>query len=240
MMIHVAAAVPLPTGTVLISAPGISAPSADYFTITVTGMGCHGSMPHEGVDALNAACHILIALQEINARELSIADQAVLTVGTLHAGSASNAIAGTAVMGGTIRCFDERIRNKIKSRMCQISEAIASAYRAKAEISFDTGAPTLKNDAAMCAFAEKTLTELLGNSAISVSRIESGKPSAGGSEDFAYVSQQIPTVMLSLAAGNPKDGYTHPLHHPKTAFDESAMTNGVAALSYCAYRFLAE
>jgi len=238
MMIHAAAAAPLPAGTVMISAPGINAPSADYFTITVTGMGCHGSMPHEGIDALNAGCHILIGLQEINARELSITDQAVLTIGTFHAGTASNAIADKAVLGGTIRCFDDVLREKIKARMCQISEGIASAFRAKTEVSFDTGAPTLKNDAAMCAFAENALAELLGNSAIPVSKIANGKPSAGGSEDFAYVSQQIPTVMLSLAAGEPKNGYTYPLHHPKTTFDESAMENGVAALAYCAWRFL--
>ena len=79
LMIHVAAGMPLPAGTVVVSAPGVSAPAADYFTIRVHGKGCHGSAPQNGIDPLTAAAHILIALQEIHARELSASDEAVLT-----------------------------------------------------------------------------------------------------------------------------------------------------------------
>ena len=85
LMIHVAAGMPLPAGTVVVSAPGVSAPAADYFTIRVHGKGCHGSAPQNGIDPLTAAAHILIALQEIHARELSASDEAVLTIGTFHA-----------------------------------------------------------------------------------------------------------------------------------------------------------
>ena len=67
MMLHAATAVPIPVGTILISPPGISAPSADYFTISVHGKSSHGSAPQEGIDALTAAAHILIGLQEISA-----------------------------------------------------------------------------------------------------------------------------------------------------------------------------
>lgn len=238
IMIHVASNVPIPAGTVLISPPGISAPAADYFTIRVKGKGCHGSMPQNGVDALTAAAHILIALQEISARELGIGEPAVMTIGTLHGGNAANVIADSAAMGGTIRSFDEGTREKIKTRIREISEGIAAAFRATAEVTFGSGAPTLKNDKGMCDFAEAELEDLLGSHAIPLSKMASAGPSAGGSEDFAYVSQKIPTVMLSLAAGEPAKGYTHPLHHPKTAFDESALVNGAAALSYLAVRFL--
>ncbi len=240
MMIHVATGVPIPAGSLLISAPGISAPAADYFTIHVKGKSCHGSMPQEGVDALTTAAHILIALQEIHSRELGIGDLAVMTIGTMQAGSAANVIPDSATMGGTIRTFDESVRSLIKNRIYQISEGIAAAFRAEAEVIFDIGAPTLRNDKDMCGFAEKVLDDLLENYAIPISKIATGKPSAGGSEDFAYVSQKIPTVMLSLAAGEPDAGYTYPLHHPKTTFDETAMTNGVAALCYTTIRYLNE
>lgn len=80
MMIHVTAAVPLPAGTILVSSPGVSAPAADYFTIRIQGQACHGSAPQNGVDPITAAAHILIALQEIQARELSASDEAVLTI----------------------------------------------------------------------------------------------------------------------------------------------------------------
>lgn len=238
MMIHVATGVPIPAGTILIAAPGISAPAADYFTITVQGKGCHGSMPQEGVDALTAAAHILIALQEIEARELGIRDDAVMTIGSLHAGKAANVIPDIAVMEGTLRAFHDDTRALIKARIREISCGIAAAFRASADVSFGSGTPTLKNDKALCEHAERYLAELLGDKAIPVSKLGSGKPSAGGSEDFAYVSHQIPTVMLSLAAGEPKNGYTCPLHHPKVRFDEAALPYGTAALAWVALNYL--
>ena len=136
LMIHVAAGMPLPAGTVVVSAPGVSAPAADYFTIRVHGKGCHGSAPQNGIDPLTAAAHILIALQEIHARELSASDEAVLTIGTFHAGEAGNVIPDTATMGGTIRTYDEKTRAYLKERMTAIAQSIAEAFRASAEVSF--------------------------------------------------------------------------------------------------------
>ena len=240
MMIHVATAVPIPTGSVIISAPGISAPAADYFTITVQGKGCHGSMPQEGIDPITCAAHILLGLQELHSRELGIADRAVMTIGTFQAGSAANVIADTAQMGGTIRTFDETLRAKLKTRIREITQGIATAYRCRANISFDSGAPVLTNDAAMCDFAERTLATLLGDKAIPLSKLPSTGPSAGGSEDFAYVSQRIPTVMLSLAAGTPNEGHTYPLHHPLVTFNEAALPTGAAVLAHMAMQYLEE
>lgn len=240
MMIHVSAGVPIPAGTVLISAPGVSAPAADYFTIRVQGKGCHGSAPQDGVDPLTAAAHILIALQEIKARELGIADSAILTIGTMQAGTASNVIPNSVTMGGTIRTLDEDTRAFLKKRLTEISQGVAGAFRATAEVTFDSGCPTLVNDERLCEDAEKNLTELLGaDRALSVAKLNpGGKPSAGGSEDFAYISHQIPTVMVALAAGEPKNGHTYPLHHPKVTFDESALPYGAATLSGMAMRYL--
>lgn len=237
MMIHVATNVSIPAGTILISPPGISAPAADYFSIQVKGKSCHGSSPQNGIDALTAAAHIFIALQEINARELGIADRAVLTIGSMQAGLASNVIADSATMGGTFRCYDDQLRDRIKERICDISTGIANAFRAQAEVAFESGAPTLLNDSKLCEFAERELCALLGSDAVPVSKLKA-TPTAGGSEDFAYVSQRIPTVMLSLAAGGPEKGFSYPLHHPKTAFDEAALSNGTAALACLAMRYL--
>lgn len=238
MMIHVATAVPIPTGSILIAGPGISAPTADYFTIEVTGKSCHGSMPQEGIDALTAAAHILIALQEIEARELGIQDNTVLTVGSFHGGNSGNVIADSALMSGTIRTFDDETRTMIKTRIVEISKGIALAFRARATVTYGSSTPALTNDRSLCDLAERCLTELLGNRVVSVAKLSDGKPTAGGSEDFAYVSQKIPTVMLSLAAGEPKNGYTYPLHHPKAMFDESALPYGAAALVRVAMEYL--
>lgn len=245
LMIHVMANSPFKPGSVIVSAPGVSAPAADYFEIKVQGSGCHGSMPNTGVDPISVSAHILLALQEINARELSVTDKAVLTIGTIHAGKASNAIPDTATMGGTIRTYDEETRTFIKSRMTEIAQNTASAFRAKADVVFGSGCPTLVNDEELSKCAEKYTEELLGKEmAFSVAQLTSmarGQSSkSAGSEDFAYISHKVPTIMLALAAGQPEKGYCYPQHHPKVKFDEEALPYGSSIYAYVAMRWLME
>ena len=242
LMIHVAAGMPLPAGTVVVSAPGVSAPAADYFTIRVHGKGCHGSAPQNGIDPLTAAAHILIALQEIHARELSASDEAVLTIGTFHAGEAGNVIPDTATMGGTIRTYDEKTRAYLKERMTAIAQSIAEAFRASAEVSFGSGCPTLVNDKDLSEKVTGYLKDLLGaNRAFTTAELSGGKPArGGGSEDFAYVSHEVPSLMLALAAGEPSKGYVYPQHHPKVKFDESVLSTGAAVFVDCAINYLRE
>ena len=242
LMIHVAAGMPLPAGTVVVSAPGVSAPAADYFTIRVHGKGCHGSAPQNGIDPLTAAAHILIALQEIHARELSASDEAVLTIGTFHAGEAGNVIPDTATMGGTIRTYDEKTRAYLKERMTAIAKNVAEAFRAGAEVSFGSGCPTLVNDKGLSEKVTGYLKDLLGaNRAFTTAELSGGKPArGGGSEDFAYVSHEVPSLMLALAAGEPSKGYVYPQHHPKVKFDESILSTGAAVFVDCALQYLRE
>lgn len=242
MMIHVATAMPIPAGTVLVSAPGITAPAADYFTIRIQGKGCHGSSPHHGVDALTAAAHVLIALQEIQARELAADEEAVLTVGTFHGGTAENVIADTASLGGTIRTYNEETRAYLKERIAQIASSVASAFRASALVEFGSGCPTLVNDGKLCEEVAGYLKELLGPAgALTAEELNpGGKNRGGGSEDFAYVSQEVPSLMLALAAGEPEKGYSYPQHHPKVRFDEKVLPIGAATFAYTALRYLGE
>lgn len=246
MMIHVMAGMPFAAGTVVVSAPGVSAPAADYFEIKVQGKGCHGSMPNTGVDPLNAAAHILIALQEINSRELAMDDRAVLTIGTMNAGTAANVIPDTVVMGGSIRTFDEDVRSFIKERVTKITEGIAKSFRAEAEVTFGSGCPTLVNDKDLSVCAEKYVKELLGkDKAFSVAELNAmnggGKSSkTSGSEDFAYVSQEVASIMLALCAGQADKGYIYPQHHPMVKFDEEVLSGGSAVYAYTAMRWLEE
>lgn len=246
LMIHVMAGMPFESGTVVVAAPGASAPAADYFKIRVQGKGCHGSMPNTGVDPLNAAAHILIALQEIHSRELALGDRAVLTVGTMQAGTAANAIPDVAVMGGSIRSFDEDVRAFMKERLVQIAEGTAACFRAQASVTFGSGCPVLVNDKELSLCAEQYVRELLGESqvfsAAKLSEMSKGQKAAkaAGSEDFAYVSQKVPSIMLALAAGQPQKGYRYPQHHPMVRFDEDALVNGSAVYAYTAMRWLNE
>lgn len=240
MMIHVMAGMPIPAGTVIVSAPGVSAPAADYFTIRVQGKGCHGSAPQNGVDPLTAAAHILIALQEIHARELPASEEAVLTFGTFHGGETGNVIPDSATLGGTIRTYSEETRSFLKQRMTEIAQAVAAAFRATAEVSFGSGCPTLVNDSSLSEAMAQWARELLGqNGAFTTTELNGGKPSrGGGSEDFAYVSHQVPSLMLALAAGEPDKGFPYPQHHPKVKFDDSVLSTGTAMFAYAAMKFL--
>lgn len=246
LMIHVMAGMPMPAGTVIACNGGVSAPACDFFTIRIQGHGCHGSMPNTGVDPINATAHIVTALQEINARELAISDEAVITVGTFHAGNAANVIPDTAEMSGSIRTFDEDIRQFIKDRISEIATGIAKAFRAEATVSFGNGCPTLTNDENLSNDITGYLKELLGPqgafTAGQLNAMSGSKKQAktSGSEDFAYVSQEVPSLMLALAAGQPEKGYRYPQHHPKVMFDESVLPVGSAVYAYSAMRWLEE
>ena len=243
LMIHVMAGMPFPAGTVIVSAPGVSAPAADYFEIKVQGKGCHGSMPNTGVDPLTAAAHILIAIQEIHARELAMDDRAVLTIGTINDGTAANVIPDSVTMGGSIRTFDEQTRAFIKQRLAEISEGIARSFRGEASVSFGSGCPTLVNDRDLSVCCEQYVKDLLGSGkAFSVTELNAmsggGSSKSAGSEDFAYVSQEVPSIMLALASGQPEKGYGYPQHHPMVKFDEDALPVGSAVYAYTALRWL--
>ena len=246
LMIHVMAGLPVPAGTVISCDGGVSAPAADYFTIRIQGKGCHGSMPNNGVDPITVAAHIITGLQEINARELALSDAAVLTIGTVQAGNAANVIPDTAEMGGTIRTYDEDTRAFIKQRMTDIASGIASAFRATASVTFGSGCPTLLNNKDLAVCTPQYIKELLGpTKAFTAGQLNAmsgaGKaPKSTGSEDFAYVSQEVPSIMFALAAGHPGDGYCYPQHHPKAKFDEAVLPSGSAVYAYTAMRWLEE
>lgn len=246
LMIHVMANMPLPVGTAIVCDGGVSAPAADYFKIKIQGKGCHGSMPNMGVDPITVAAHIITALQEIHARELALMDEAILTIGTIHGGNAENAIPDTVELGGTIRTYDEEVRSFLKERMTDIAEGTAATFRASAEVTFGSGCPTLVNDADLSGCTVSYLKDLLGaNAAFTAGQLQamSGNGKAAktaGSEDFAYVSHKVPSIMLALAAGQPDKGYCYPQHHPKVKFDEEALCTGSAIYAYTAMQWLAE
>lgn len=243
VMIHVTTGTPMPTGTIYVPSAGVSSPAADYFTIHVQGTGCHGSTPEMGVDAITAAAHILVALQEIRARELSAGQEAIFTIGSFHGGTADNVIADTADLGGTIRAYDEETRAFLKKRITEMSESIAAAFRATAKVTFGSGCPTLYNHKELTEKAADILKPLLGEEKVicGAQFIAEGKPTrSGGSEDFAYISQKVPSMMLALAAGTPEEGHSYPLHHPMVTFHESVLPIGAAVLAQFALSWLSD
>ena len=241
VMFHVLAGMPLPTGTVLVPGGGITMASCEQYHITVHGKGGHGSTPHACVDPITAAAHIHIALQEINSRELDPNAFGVLTTGCFKAGAASNVIPDTAEMFGTIRTTDpdNKTGELIRKRMTEIAQGVALAFRCTAEVEFSDYCPCMVVDKALAADALTYMTDLLGAGAMDMTPLTGGK-AGGGSEDFAFVSHEVPTVSMFISAGNAKDGYLYGQHHPKVRFDDSILYEGSAAYSYFALRWLSK
>ncbi len=221
-MLHVMTAVDLPTGTIVLPPAGVTAPAADFFKITIKGRGVHGAMASLGTDPIMAAAHILLSLDTIRTRELPLSESAALTVGAFQAGTAANVIPEEAVLLGTVRCFDDDLEKRLRTRITEMAEGTAKVFHAAARTEFFGSCPTLKNDAA--------LREKLAASLPVLTPEALGKNS--GSEDFSHITHAIPSVMLALAAGRVGEGYTYPLHHPKVRFDEAALPVGAALYAY--------
>ena len=241
VMFHVLAGMPLPSGMVLVPGGGITMVSCEQYHITVHGKGGHGSMPEACIDPVTAAAHIHIALQEINSREMDPHSFGVFTTGRFQAGAASNVIPDTAEMWGTIRTIDpeNKVGELIHKRMTEIAQGVAAAYRCTAEVGFSDYCPCMVVDHALAGNAMTYMTELVGQGAMDMSKLTGGKP-GGGSEDFAFVSHEVPTVSMFLSAGNAKEGYAYGQHHPKVKFDDSILYEGSAAYSWFALRWLSE
>lgn len=239
-MLHVLTNIDLPVGTAIVSAPGVSAPAAAFFRIGVQGKGCHGAMPHTGVDPLLTAARIALGLQEIQTRELAMSESAVLTLGMLQAGDSANVIPDRAEMAGTLRAFGDDSVAFMLQRAEEIASGTAQIFRASADFAVTSRVPTLVNDARMSDAAMRALTALLGEGRVTRSDALSGDGrKSTGSEDFAQVSHVVPSVMIALAAGQPQNGHDHPAHHPMTTFDEAALPIGAAAYAALAMGALA-
>lgn len=238
-MLHVLTNLDLPAGTVIVSAPGVSAPAAGMFEIRIQGKGCHGAMPHTGVDPVTIAAHTVLNLQQIQTRELSLTQPCALTIGMLQAGDSANVIPDRAVLRGSLRAFDDEAHQYLIRRVEEIAAGTASLFHGSAQTQMLGSAPTLLNDDKLSGMAVSALKELLGAERVLLSSELGGDTrKSSGSEDFAHVSHAVPSLMVALAAGRPKDGYAFPAHHPKAMFDESVLPVGAAVYAKLALEAL--
>lgn len=234
MMLHVLPLSAYPTGTVIVSSAGVSAPAADFFNLTFYGKSCHGSSPWQGVDAILLGAKSLLALETLSSREFSSSVPMSLTIGQFHAGEADNVLASKAVLSGTLRAMSEETRAAVKKRMGEIVTATAKSLRGRVKITYKSGCPCLENDESLSGLAYEVAQRTIGKERV-CSSADFPKGGVGGSEDFAYISQAVPSVMVGLCAG--EKGSSEPLHSPHVRFVESAMPYGVAVLSAVALAY---
>ena len=223
----------LPVGTIgVIHGPMTAA--CDEAVVIIRGVGGHGARPHQGVDPIVIAGQCIVALQTLVSREVNPLRQAVITVGSLHAGTASNVIPETCELQATIRTFDAATREQLVRRLPELVRGIAAAMQGSAEVEYTLGYPTLINDRAMTDLVRTVARELIAPEL--VLEIE---PSMGA-EDMAYFLQHAPGCFFRVGSQNPARGLIHGHHHPRFDIDEDALPVGVAALTAVALRFLAQ
>jgi hippurate hydrolase len=239
MMIHVFADIPFKVGTVLFPGSGPIGTTSDWFHIKIKGKGGHGSTPHLTIDPLNAAAHTYTALAEINSREVDPVKMAVVTVGEMHGGSTGNIIPDTAFLQGTIRTFDDELREFIKKRVAEIAEGTANAFRCKAEVRLFNSCPMVNNDKFLSESLVKYNMEMLGPEIVLDYETENNEAhKMNGSEDFAYIGEKVPAVMVKLIAQGNEGGTNFPHHHPKVMFDEEVLSTGAAVYANSAIEWL--
>src|SRR5262245_1874755 len=160
-----------PVGMVQVRS-GPTMASADTFEIQVTGRGGHGAMPHLSVDPMIAAANIVLGVKSLVAAEVAVQETAVLTVGQIVCGTKGNIIPETATMRGTIRAFDERVREQLRQRLSAYAVDIARAYRAEAHVRFEGGAtPAVVNPAEQTEFVRQCAASTVG-----AERVYEGRP----------------------------------------------------------------
>lgn len=238
-MIHVLTGLEIPGGTVIVSAPGVSAPAAAMFEVRIQGKGCHGAMPHTGVDPISIAAHTVLNLQQMQTRELSLTQPCALTIGMLQAGDTANVIPDRAVLRGSLRAFDDETRAFLIRRIRELAEGTAALFGASAEVELMGGCPTLLNDEGLSLSTLTALRRLLGpDKALLSSDLGGDAKKSSGSEDFANITHEVPALMVALAAGCPADGHAYPAHHPMATFDEAVLPTGAAVYAAMALNAL--
>lgn len=185
--------------------------AVDQAIIRIVGKGGHGASPHETVDPVVAASSLVLALQSIVSRNIDPRQAAVVTVGSIHGGEASNVIPDAVELKLTIRSFDAGIRAQLEERISALARAQAESYGARAEVSYRRGFPPLTNYA-----AETQLAREVALAAFGAAKIESDFKPRMASEDFAFLLEARPGSYFFVGNGD-----SAPLHSPAYDFDDS-------------------
>lgn len=223
----------IPAGTFIVT-PGCCMAAFDKFVIKVKGHGCHGSTPEKGVDPVNIAAHIVLAVQSIRTREVAATRPLVLTIGKIQGGSQYNIIPDEVVIEGTIRTLEEDLRQYTARRIGEIAQATAVTFGGSVDYEMIWGAPPVINDDQMAALAAKAAKTVLGEENV-ITEVKA--PNMGG-EDFAYYLEKVPGAFMFLSSANPAKGTDVPHHNPKFDVDEDVFWKGSAVFVAIVEEFL--
>ncbi len=214
---------------------GAAMASSDYATVTLTGVGGHGAMPHRAVDPIVAAASIVMALQTVVARNIDPLQAAVVTVGALHSGKANNVIPASATLELSVRALDREVRTTVERRVKALVAAQAESFGVSAQIDWRPGYAVLVNTPAESIFARAVAVELVG-----VEQVTPQGPPLTGSEDFAFMLEHVPGsyVLIGNGTGLGQGEGGCMVHNPGYDFNDANIGTGSAYWVLLAQRFL--
>ena len=206
--------------------PGPIMAAVDTIHVHVNGKGGHGAIPQDTRDPVVAACAIVTAIQTIVSRNHATHDDLVISITQVHTGSADNIIPESAYINGTVRTFDRAVQAMVMRRLEEVVAGTAAAYGVQAVLDYEKGYPPTVNDPACTAFAAKVAAEV-GTAVSTDAQREMG------SEDFAYLLEQVPGAYLFIGNGD-----TAGLHHPGYDFSDDGAAYGASFFARLAERAL--
>jgi len=214
----------LPEGVVSTRSGPILA-ATDTFTATFVGRGCHGAFPHLGIDPIVTAAEAVMSLQQFVSREMDPTEPAVVTIGTFHAGTATNVIPDTATIQGTARTLTGASRVKIAESIRRRCEHVARANRCTLKFDWHDGYPPTVNDPASADYVARVARDVLG----APRYIPAAGPAMGG-EDFAYYLEKVPGCFFLIGLCPQGVDACAPLHSDRFDFNDAAIETGVRML----------
>lgn len=197
---------------------------ADTFEITINGKGGHGGVPHQAIDPIIAAAHIITAVQTIVSRNISPLENAVISFCSIKGGSTFNVIPDSVNLSGTIRTFDPQIRHDLIQRLEKIAKSVGSGLGCKVEFSLNEVTPAVINNSSVALHLKEVVQNLFPTFLLDLNC------KTMGSEDFSLFLNEVPGCFYFVGSANPDKNLIFGHHHPKFDFDEAVLPIAVASL----------
>jgi amidohydrolase len=202
---------------------------AEEIQVKIIGKGGHGAIPNQTIDPVVAAANIVTALQSIVSRNVAPLETAVVSVTTIHGGSAYNVIPQEVLLEGTIRTFDKRVRQRVIERFEQTTKGVGEALGCQVEIKIKRLTPALFNEETITKKVQQTAKNVLSDSLLDTSGY-----TTMAAEDMAFMQEKLPGCYFFIGSNDSSRNLDYGHHHPKFDFDEEALVRGAALMASAA------
>ncbi len=200
--------------------------STDEIFITIKGKGGHAAAPHLTADIILIASHLIVSLQQIISRNNNPTSPSVLSICSIHGGSATNIIPSEVKLKGTLRAMDEKWRYKAHELIKKMTTELVASMGGESDVLIDIGYPFVENDPKLTETAWQLAKDYWGVANVEETELRMG------AEDFGYYAQIIPGCFYRLGVRNESHGIVHNVHTPKFNIDEAAISNGIEIMTW--------